>query len=156
MKSNIKQNSGFTIVELLIVIVVIAILAAISIVAYNGIQNRGKTSSGASLAGQIAKKAEAYNTIASSYPADVTAFNAASSPTEARIDNPSSVLTTATAPTTSSLGAANEAAGANGGKRVAYRYCAATTSPDKAAGAAVYYWDYSQSSIQSTQVGGGC
>jgi len=35
-----KQKSGFTIVELLIVIVVIAILAAITIVAYNGIQNR--------------------------------------------------------------------------------------------------------------------
>lgn len=33
-------RSGFTIVELLIVIVVIGILAAISIVAYNGIQNR--------------------------------------------------------------------------------------------------------------------
>lgn len=33
---------GFTIVELLIVIVVIAILAAISIVAYNGIQTRAK------------------------------------------------------------------------------------------------------------------
>lgn len=39
MKSNTNSN-GFTIVELLIVIVVIAILAAISIVAYNGIQNR--------------------------------------------------------------------------------------------------------------------
>lgn len=37
-----KLQSGFTIVELLIVIVVIAILAAISIVAYNGIQNRSK------------------------------------------------------------------------------------------------------------------
>lgn len=37
----IKQR-GFTIVELLIVIVVIAILAAISIVAYNGIQERAK------------------------------------------------------------------------------------------------------------------
>lgn len=35
-----KTTSGFTIVELLIVIVVIAILAVISIVAYNGIQNR--------------------------------------------------------------------------------------------------------------------
>ncbi len=34
------QQRGFTIVELLIVVVVIAILAAITIVAYNGIQNR--------------------------------------------------------------------------------------------------------------------
>ena len=38
------QKKGFTIVELLIVIVVIAILAAISIVAYNGIQGRAKVS----------------------------------------------------------------------------------------------------------------
>ena len=36
----IKRNAGFTIVELLIVIVVICILAAITILAYNGIQNR--------------------------------------------------------------------------------------------------------------------
>ena len=38
------NKSGFTIVELLIVIVVIAVLAAISIVAYNGIQNRAYNS----------------------------------------------------------------------------------------------------------------
>lgn len=37
-----KTKSGFTIVELLIVIVVIGILAAISIVAYNGIQQRAR------------------------------------------------------------------------------------------------------------------
>lgn len=36
------RRRGFTIVELLIVIVVIGILAAISIVAYNGITNRAK------------------------------------------------------------------------------------------------------------------
>lgn len=35
-----KRAQGFTIVELLIVIVVIGILAAITIVAYNGVQNR--------------------------------------------------------------------------------------------------------------------
>lgn len=40
VKNNSSQKSGFTIVELLIVIVVIGILAAITIVAYNGIQNR--------------------------------------------------------------------------------------------------------------------
>ena len=38
-----QKQSGFTIVELLIVIVVIGILAAITIVAYNGIQTKAKT-----------------------------------------------------------------------------------------------------------------
>jgi prepilin-type N-terminal cleavage/methylation domain-containing protein len=50
-----KQN-GFTIVELLIVVVVIAILAAITIVSYNGIQNRAKESAAQSAASQVAKK----------------------------------------------------------------------------------------------------
>jgi general secretion pathway protein G len=38
------KKTGFTIVELLIVIVVIAILAAITVVAYNGIQQRSRDS----------------------------------------------------------------------------------------------------------------
>lgn len=39
-----KKEKGFTIVELLIVIVVIGVLAAIVIVAYNGVQDRARTS----------------------------------------------------------------------------------------------------------------
>jgi len=40
-----RKQTGFTIVELLIVIVVIAILAAITIVSYNGIQQRSQNTS---------------------------------------------------------------------------------------------------------------
>lgn len=61
---------GFTIVELLIVIVVIAILAAITIVAYNGIQNRAKISAAQSAVSQAVKKVQIYAVQnADSYPA---------------------------------------------------------------------------------------
>jgi prepilin-type N-terminal cleavage/methylation domain-containing protein len=39
-----RNHSGFTIVELLIVIVIVAILAAITVVAYNGVQSRARDS----------------------------------------------------------------------------------------------------------------
>jgi prepilin-type N-terminal cleavage/methylation domain-containing protein len=51
-----RSKSAFTIVELLIVIVVIAILAAISIVAYGGINERARVSAAKSFAGQIKKR----------------------------------------------------------------------------------------------------
>jgi prepilin-type N-terminal cleavage/methylation domain-containing protein len=53
-----KTTSGFTIVELLIVIVVIGILAAITIVAYNGIQNRAQNTSVQNDMVAMAKKIE--------------------------------------------------------------------------------------------------
>ncbi len=59
MKTQIssKQNrNGFTIVELLIVIVIIGILAAITIVAYNGIQDRARVSATTSALTQANKK----------------------------------------------------------------------------------------------------
>lgn len=63
-----QRQRGFTIVELLIVIVVIAILAAISIVAYNGIQDRARQTAATSAARQISDKAEIYFVENNSYP----------------------------------------------------------------------------------------
>lgn len=63
-----KSISGFTIVELLIVVVVIAILAAISVVAYTGIQQRARDTDRASDISQLQKKLEAFHVINNYYP----------------------------------------------------------------------------------------
>jgi prepilin-type N-terminal cleavage/methylation domain-containing protein len=63
-----NKQSGFTIVELLIVIVVIGILAAITIVAYNGIQARANNAARISEAQQLAKVLSIYRTNNDQYP----------------------------------------------------------------------------------------
>lgn len=67
MKAWAKQK-GFTIVELLIVIVVIAILAAISIVAYTGIQDRARYSQALNNLQTINKGIKLYQAQNGNYP----------------------------------------------------------------------------------------
>ena len=74
------QTKGFTIVELLIVVVVIAILAAITIVSFNGIQNRAKASAAQSAASQVTKKVMTYAVVNSDqYPATLATIDIANS-----------------------------------------------------------------------------
>jgi prepilin-type N-terminal cleavage/methylation domain-containing protein len=55
-----KENKGFTIIELLIVIVVIGILAAIGFVAYGNVTKSARDSDRQADASALAKKAEEY------------------------------------------------------------------------------------------------
>ncbi len=63
-----STRRGFTIVELLIVIVVIAVLATISIVAYNGIQDRSISARRLNDMTTIAKALEMYKAQKGYYP----------------------------------------------------------------------------------------
>lgn len=67
MQTRWAKQTGFTIVELLIVIVVIAILAAITIVAFNGVQQRARDSERKQDLASLAKIISIYNTDNSNY-----------------------------------------------------------------------------------------
>ena len=80
MKRNIKLNKGFTIVELLVVIVVIGILAAITMVSYNGVTNKAKTAQAQSNANSAIQVINIYQADTAggngSFPADAAAIMA--------------------------------------------------------------------------------
>ncbi len=137
-------NRGFTIVELLIVIVVIGILAAIVIVAYNGVTNSANATKAKSNAGALQKKAEAYYSDVNGgnglYPACATA-NGSTCTTGA--------FSTATGlgaiPSGISIGAANPTA-TNGTTTLRYTACGASSANNNSAtGYYIAYWDFSAS-----------
>ena len=124
-----QSERGFTIVELLIVIVVIGILAAIVIVAYNGVQNQARTTKTKTNASTIQKRAEAFNADDSAgngtYPASVAAWNTYS--TTAGNENKSGAIPNTITVQSTALSA---------GEAVRYQVCATPS------GYKVTYWDY--------------
>lgn len=68
MVSQSVKNTGFTIVELLIVIVIIGVLAGITVVAFNGIQERARNARYASAIDSYTKALTAYKGEFGEYP----------------------------------------------------------------------------------------
>ena len=69
-------NSGFTLVELLIVIVIIGILAGIGLVSWSGAQNNARRNSFATTANQVKLKIGEYYTDNNAYPQNKNAVTA--------------------------------------------------------------------------------
>lgn len=66
------SRAGFTIVELLVVIVVIGVLAAITIVSYSGVSSRAKDTSALSDLNNISRQLELFNVDNNNYPSTLS------------------------------------------------------------------------------------
>ena len=77
------RTRGFTIVELLIVIVIIGILAAITIVAYNGVTTRAKLAAQVSAVANYASILNAYATTNGGYPVPSATYACLGNPSTA-------------------------------------------------------------------------
>jgi len=135
-----EKESGFTIVELLVVIVVIAILAAITIISYAGVSARANTSSAQSAANAFIQKAEAYNAdTTSGYP---TSINTLTSATSDKVYALSGVSVSASTVTSSSPN-----------NTINYYRCGSASGWTTPTGIAVGYYNYGTPAVNYIQSG---
>lgn len=131
---SIRKDRGFTIVELLVVIVVIGILAAITIVSYTGVTARANAAKAVSNAQAVQAVAESINADNSKYPITTGEFATLSS--VARI--PAGLTIGVTAPTTD-----------NG--TTTFQLFKLTTGPTT--GGRVIFWDYNKAHLCNVLTG---
>ena len=145
------NNQGFTIVELLIVVVVIAILAAITIVSYNGITNRANASAAASLAASVQKKAELYASEDSTpgYPISLSALSADSSKSY-YLNIPGGAGLTAVTSATGKTQVQYVPCGVNSAATNTAPTTQSAMSASTITGAIINYWDFNNNRITTT------
>jgi len=143
-------DKGFTIVELLIVIVVIAILAAITIVAYNGIQNRARDTNDKTDAAALQKVAETVNIETGSYP------SAGGTPSTANLKASFNSVASTRIPSSIDIQYATSAPTNANAITAADQTPSLYTVWPCAAGANIYYPSRATSTLQVTKAGSGC
>ena len=135
-------NRGFTIVELLVVIVVIGILAAITMVSYSGISSKASTTAAKSNAASVKQVIETFyadngtNAGNGTWPATATAVNTYSSGATALAKLPASIT----------LSAGTVALNATNGKTT-------ITYSGTATGGCIAYFNYETSALNFFYVG---
>lgn len=135
MKNLRRKDSGFTIVELLIVIVVIGILAAITIVSYTGITQQAKTAHAQQNASSVQAVADAFNAQYSSYPALSTDFAA---------------VTAAKLPAGITISISADPDSTNGESTIRYQ---TRTVSSIVVGGIISYWNFSTGAVVTVNVG---
>jgi len=152
IKSNTQAQKGFTIVELLIVVVVIAILAAITIVSYNGITNRANASSAAALAASVQKKAELYaaDDGTSGYPLNLSALSTADTSKTYYLNIPGGAGLTAVDSTSGKKQVQYVSCGVNSSTTTTAPTTQSAMSASTVTGAIINYWDFNNNRITTT------
>ncbi len=144
------KKQGFTIIELLIVIVVIGILATIMIISYSSVTQRTNSASAEDAANLVARKLESYKSETGAYPYDVSVLNVDSS--KPYYLNPNAVFTSlgTTQPTVPNT--------------VLFLKCGTTPNTSQATiissnnnitGARIYFWTYTNGGNANSYVTAG-
>ncbi|MGI6611963.1 MAG: type IV pilin protein [Candidatus Nanosyncoccaceae bacterium] len=136
-------KKGFTIVELLIVIVVMGILATIVIVTYQGVQDKANTTKNQSNAKEVIAKAEAYNSLETGYPLTVSELTGY---------DDSSVKLSAEVVEVLQNGAISDDPTGDSRKNIHYSLCPAGATADPT-GIRVQYWDYDKKELKDITSG---
>lgn len=137
-----SAKSGFTIVELLIVVVVIAILAAITIVSYNGITTKANASASKAVAATWQKKIELYQADKGRYPINIGEMSGSADSGKSWYINNASLTPSGAAVTTDT-----------GKSRSQVVSCGnATPDANNVTGVQISYWNYEASTPAAANI----